>query len=446
MSAKSTAPKPYEPTLFEPNATTSRPGLYYGWVMVALAAIAMAATLPGRTHGLGLVTKQLLADFPSISQDTFGVINFWATIIGALFCLPCGWLADRFRMRHVAGGVMLALAGVVAWMSRLTDETSLLIAITLSRGIGQSMLSVVSITMVGKWFQRRMGVAMGTYAVLMSLMMAVGTGVVGSRVAAIGWRAAWFELAIGLLIATPILWIFTRTSPRDLSIEFADDSSKSAHSTRPSSATWQQAVATPCFWVFAIAISLFGMVSSGVTLFQELIFEERGLSREVYITCLMIGLFTGMIANLAVGGLARRFPMQWLLAGAVALFALATAAIPFLHTPSQAYGVAVVNGFAGGSITVLFFSVWGHAFGPANLGRIQAIAQMMTVLASALGPFVVARSNTLTGSYNFILATFALSAGVLSVAAMFTPVPQAYRGAWSAADETGMLASSENPA
>src|SRR5437763_1788659 len=35
---------------------------YYGWVNVLLAALAMTATLPGRTHGLGLITRPLLED------------------------------------------------------------------------------------------------------------------------------------------------------------------------------------------------------------------------------------------------------------------------------------------------------------------------------------------------------------------------------------------------
>lgn len=35
---------------------------YYGWVMLILAALAMTATLPGRTHGLGLIVKPLTED------------------------------------------------------------------------------------------------------------------------------------------------------------------------------------------------------------------------------------------------------------------------------------------------------------------------------------------------------------------------------------------------
>src|SRR5262249_42205401 len=35
---------------------------YYGWINVVLASVAMTATLPGRSHGLGLVTEPLVSD------------------------------------------------------------------------------------------------------------------------------------------------------------------------------------------------------------------------------------------------------------------------------------------------------------------------------------------------------------------------------------------------
>ena len=50
-------------------------------------------------------------------------------------------------------------------------------------------------------------------------------------------------------------------------------------------------------------------------------------------------------------------------------------------------------------ITVIFFAVWRQAFGAAQLGRIQGAAQMLTVLASAVGPLIFAQSAAWTGSY-----------------------------------------------
>jgi len=36
--------------------------VYYGWIVLLVAAAAMVGTLPGRTQGLGLITEPLLAD------------------------------------------------------------------------------------------------------------------------------------------------------------------------------------------------------------------------------------------------------------------------------------------------------------------------------------------------------------------------------------------------
>jgi hypothetical protein len=36
--------------------------VYYGWVNLTVAALAMVGTLPGRTQGLGLITEPLLKD------------------------------------------------------------------------------------------------------------------------------------------------------------------------------------------------------------------------------------------------------------------------------------------------------------------------------------------------------------------------------------------------
>ena len=93
---------------------------YYGWVMVAVGALAMLATMPGRTHGLGLVTERLLGDTRlELDRVRFGDINLMATLLGAAFCSPCGWLIDRFGLRFVLTTVVLVLAAVVLTMPLL---------------------------------------------------------------------------------------------------------------------------------------------------------------------------------------------------------------------------------------------------------------------------------------------------------------------------------------
>ena len=125
----------------------------YRWVMVLVAAIAMVATLPGRTHGLGMITERLLADpVFQLTRSGYGYINLWATLLGALFCLGVGYWIDRYGIRLTLTVVMGMLGCVVIAMSSVTSVGALFLCIMLTRGFGQSALSVVSITIVGKWF------------------------------------------------------------------------------------------------------------------------------------------------------------------------------------------------------------------------------------------------------------------------------------------------------
>src|SRR3954447_2608405 len=85
---------------------------------VGTAAAAMVATLPGRTHGLGLVTEPLLADF-ALDRVPFAALNFWATLLGAAFCIPVGWLIDRVGIRPVLAVIGLGLGAAVVGMAWL---------------------------------------------------------------------------------------------------------------------------------------------------------------------------------------------------------------------------------------------------------------------------------------------------------------------------------------
>ena len=85
------------------NSVRALNGWYTDFIVVLIGAIAMTATYPGRTHGLGMVTEPLMKDFQLSTDDgrvLFATINFWATLIGSVFCIPIGWLFDRFDRKE----------------------------------------------------------------------------------------------------------------------------------------------------------------------------------------------------------------------------------------------------------------------------------------------------------------------------------------------------------
>ncbi|MFM8273467.1 MAG: MFS transporter, partial [Gemmata sp.] len=72
-----------------------------------------------------------------------------------------------------------------------------------------------------------------------------------------------------------------------------------------------------------------------------------------------------------------------------------------------------------------FFTVWRQAFGPAHLGQIQGAAQLLTVLASAAGPLVLAAGQRACGSYAPVVQNLAATAAAFAVAALLVPLPSA---------------------
>ncbi|MCA1574005.1 MAG: MFS transporter [Acidobacteria bacterium] len=397
---------------------------YYGWVNLVVAALAMVGTLPGRTQGLGLITEPLLVDL-QIDRVAFARINLWATLIGALFCLGVGRLIDRYGSRVVLTFVTLALATVVLSMSAAREVFVIAILITLTRGLGQSALSVVSITIVGKWFVRRLNLAMAAYTVVLSVGFMLAFPLIGAMVIKTGWRTSWWTVGLALLFGlAPLSLLLVRRSPESCSLQPdgdlpSDRVSQEATAVFTPSFTLSQALSTRSFWVFGIASAIYGLIASGIALFNESILAERGFDASTYHSSLVIVALTALVGNFLGGWLTSRWAMNRLLALAMSLLAASLLALPHVRTQAHVAAYAVVMGLAGGFVIVIFFAFWSRAYGREHLGKIQGAAQALTVIASAVGPLLLAECVTRTGSYAamFYLLTFVVL--VLAISSWF---------------------------
>jgi len=405
--------------------------IYYGWVNLTVAALAMVGTLPGRTQGLGLVTEPLIKDL-QIDRVLFAQINLWATLIGSLLCLGIGRLIDRLGSRVALTGVALALGAVTLAMSGVRGVLWLALLITLTRGLGQSALSVISLTIVGQWFMRRLSLAMAVYSVVMSVGFMIAFTVVGEVVvspSAGGWRAAWAGVGAAILFGlAPMGWLFVRRTPEDCGVSLDGEKKLEEKSVEVGAGhSLLEALATPAFWIFALASSIYGLIASGIALFNESILAELGFDAATFHRSLVIVALTSLIGNFFGGWLAAKWSLNRLMALAMGLLAISLLALPSLRTQAHVAAYASVMGVAGGFVMVIFFSFWSHAFGRAHLGKIQGAAQTLTVIASALGPLLLAECVIGAGSYAPAFYLLAAVVGVLGAAAWFVRVPSPAR-------------------
>src|SRR5258708_18855144 len=270
-----------------PGAPAGAARIYYGWAVLLVAAAAMVGTLPGRTQGLGLITEPLMADL-GLDRVGYAQLNFWATILGAGFALGIGRLLDRFGGRIVLTSLAGALGLVVCGTARAASFPQLAVWVTLTRGLGQSALSVISIALVGHWFARRIDTAMAVYSIVLSVGFMAAFPLVGWLVQAWGWRDAGFALGAALIAGlAPLSSLVVRRSPAAIGLapdgglprsgEGRADGEHAGH-------TWQAALATPAFWVFALGTALYGLVASRIGLFNESILPTRRFPPPSYYT------------------------------------------------------------------------------------------------------------------------------------------------------------------
>jgi hypothetical protein len=365
--------------------------IYYGWVVLAIAALAMVGTLPGRTQGLGLITEPLIRDL-GITRVAYAQINLVATLVGSLFCFGVGRVTDSRGGRIVVTAASAALGAVVLTMSRASGLAAMVVLITLTRGIGQSALSIVSLAMVGKWFRRRLTRAMAAYAVITSVGFMAAFPIVGASVAANGWRVAWASIGFALLLGlAPAAWIFVRSSPEAVGLELDGGDEQPVHLT-DAQATLTDALRSPAFWVFALASSVYGLVASGIGLFNESILAERGFAPEIYHRALAVMAITGLAGNFAAGAFADRGSLRRVLIAALLILTCALIALPHVVTVTH------------------------------------VMAQAVTVLASAVGPLLLALCVDATGSYTAAFYALAVVVAALAGAAAIVPVPAGAEG------------------
>jgi predicted MFS family arabinose efflux permease len=293
-------------------------------------------------------------------------------------------------------------------MAHARDAGALLVLLVLTRGFGQTALSIGSLASVGKWFSRRLEKAMGIYSLVLGIGFIAAFPGVQKAAEVQGWRAAWGGVGWALLAVAILSALFLRSgAPADE----PEMQPRAQAAERGRSLTLAQALRTPAFWVYGLTSALYLVIASGTSLWTELMLRERGLGADVFRAALATTALVGILANFGGGFLGARGSLPRLLGVSSLLLLPCLLAFPHLRTEAHAIGWAAGLGAAGGVVTVVFFSIWGKAYGPEHLGQIQGVAQALTVLGSALGPVLFAWSKEATGRYD--TAFYALAPAVL---------------------------------
>jgi hypothetical protein len=298
---------------------------------------------------------------------------------------------------------------------------------------GQGVLTLTCRTMLGRWFERRRGLVSSISAPFASFAFASSPVLLASWVANSGWRGAWLEMALVVGIGMALFgWLFFRESPEDCGLEIDGGPSVATppsenRETAPGRRdfTRSEAIRTTAFWVVTLGVSNHAMVGTGIALHIVDLGAEAGLSETaalgIFLPVTLISIPTGIVMGMAVDRFPMRFLIMGMMFGQVLMFGLA----PHLGDP-RLYWLCIAGwGFSGGFYSPLTVAALPNFFGRTHLGSIQGVMMMVIVIASALGPALLAAAKVSFGSYGPGLHLLAFLPLGLFFVAPFTRNPEA---------------------
>lgn len=123
--------------------------------------------------------------------------------------------------------------------------------------------------------------------------------------------------------------------------------------------------------MISLTISLWGMISGGIALYNEDILKELGFDTKIYTDSLQVVTVVGLAFKLLFGYWSRRHSLGSLLGLSLLITAAALVCLPFATKAWHVYAYSVLMGIGGGAVALLFFAAWGKLYGHRELGKIQ---------------------------------------------------------------------------
>lgn len=428
----------------------ARAPFFYGWWILIATTVGILGSIPGQTMGVGVFTEYLILE-TGLDRLEVSVAYMAGTIASSLLIPYGGILLDRWGARPmiVLAGVGLASALLLlrvtpevlsglwsAWPQVPRAWVSLLLlsgVFLLLRQFGQGLMTMVSRTVLSKWFDRRRGLATGFSGVMVSFGFSVAPLVLNALIQRSGHSATilWLALVCGLGIAF-WGWLFFRDQPEDCGLRMDGVSEEQASSLPRSGHTATEEVPLEVvrrsytFWIFTLGMSSSALIVTGFTFHVASIGQTAGLEvQEVYAVFLPISVIS-VVSNFTSGWLSDRIPLKYLLM--VLVLALGVGSLGMLSLDTEWGRLMLIAGYGvqGGVWACLSVVAWPRFYGRKHLGAISGLFMGVMVFSSAIGPALFGLSERWVGDYSgsawgAVVLNLLLFAGAFGAKRMLPP-------------------------
>ncbi|MEN2473661.1 MFS transporter [Burkholderia sp. GS2Y] len=416
----------------------NRPGasrLFYGWYVVA-AAFAVTFVGFGSAYTFSAFVESLQRDFAA-SRGQISLVFSLAGFLYFGFGIVSGPLADRFGSRRLAvAGMLLTGAGLAAAGAAHT-LVQVYVAYGLGVGLGVGCAYVPAVGAVQRWFVRRRGFASGLAVAGIGVGTLVMPPLASALIAHVGWRGAYFTLAVIAVVVGAGMSLLIENDPRGRGLlpdgDAAGDGGRNAGAaaaaaTVHAGATVREAVTSRPFASLyaACLVCSFGVFVPFVHLVPYAL--DHGVAPSTAVLLLGAIGVGSTAGRFFLGGLADRFGRRASLLAMFAGMAVALVAWAGAGTVATLAAFALVFGvFYGGWVAVLPAVVMDY-FGGRNVSAIIGILYTSVAFGTLIGPAAAGFIYDAGGGYLVpILASAVANAIAFAIVATTGRAPAAAR-------------------
>jgi len=388
-----------------------------GWTMLAVAGTAQYMSAPGQSYSIAAFKDPMRAGL-GLSETDYSLAYGCATLVSACLLPFVGRAVDRFGARIMLPLIAAGLGCGCFMVSQVESLAGLYISFSIVRSLGQGALSLVSVWLVGEWFERKRGMATALAGLGGGLSVMTIPLINNYLIETYGWQTAWVGLAVavwGILILPAIFFI--RNRPEDLGLHpdgiDPDDISASESADEPESEsargpvitaiedswTAREALRDTTFWKLLSVPATSGLVGTALIYHQVALLGSHGIPRSWALGLMTVQAGFATLMTFPAGWATDRFASRYLLCGA--MLALTSALVLVMTMPAiwMAGVYAVLLGLHGCIMRSTAMVVWINYYGRAHQGAVRGVAFAVMIFASALGPSLLAVSVDSYGSY-----------------------------------------------
>jgi len=411
-------------------------GIYYGWIIVAVALISMAFWF-GIRSSFSVFYVALLEEFPWSRGETAGVQSM-ALITYTILAPLVGGLIDRFGPRRIIGpGIVISAIGLALCASAKTLlQFYLLYGLLMTAGV--TCIGIVCYTAImGHWFQKKRGLASGIAVSGMGLGTFILVPLSQHLIALWGWRFTFVALGwLVLIILFPLNVIFLIHKPEELGLmpdglkETAEPGRREGEEIESSWAAtdWslKKAVGTKNFWAL-VTFPFLAVIGIYVVLVHHVRFlVDLGIDK---MTAAFIFALAGVISSffrIFWGWLSDRIGREKTYTMGMICICIGVASLLLLdglRAEPLVYFFFIFFGIGWGVTAPMFMSVAADLFKGRMFGLIYGIVEGCIGIGGAFGAWVAGYLFDITQSYQWAFA-LAMIAFILSSLFIWLAAPR----------------------